>query len=263
MKLKNLRTHRLLFSTLAFLLSCEGDILVLETSQNERPEASLIAVGTCVSVNDEVVLDASGSTDDWTDAGSLEFQLDWDSDGVYDTPWSRDPIFSHSLPAGIHTARVLVRDEGFLTSSASCTFVVVPENLPVTVHIQWYRFSAFFDFNHPVQDPVRMTMSIELENDSELWLRDMTINVSVHDSFSDEKIAELPLELTKDGMTWDGMIPSGNAIELLANKITSDVPLFVPPCGDVVYLDVCISGSECWDPVHILTAPFVFYCVSG
>ena len=250
-------------AVIPFLMGCEDDQVLQETIQNASPVAHLATVEDCIRETHPVILDASASSDDRTEAGSLEYRLDWDSDGYYDTPWSTDPVFSHPYPAGIHAARVQVRDEGYLKSSALCSFAVLPDSLPVDTRIAWHRFTSFSDFNQPWLDPMHLTMAIELRNESGLWMRDMSITVSLYDYYRGEKIADLPVELTRDGRLWDGMIPSDSAFELSAIKSARYDSLFERPCDDVVYFEIRLAGSGCWEPKYYRTLPFTFYCMAG
>jgi hypothetical protein len=253
----------LLPAVIPFLMGCEDDQVLQETIQNASPVAHLATVEDCIHESRPVILDASASTDDRTEAGLLEYRLDWDSDGYYDTPWSTDPVFTHPYPAGIHAARVQVRDEGYLKSSALCSFAVLPDSLPVDTRITWLHISSFDDFNQPWLDPMHFMMEIELTNDSELWLREMTVTVNLYDYYRNTIISELPVELKKDDVTWDGMIPSDSVLELWAIKSTRYDTMFDNPCGDVIFIEVCIAGSGCWSPMCIRTPPFTFSCMSG
>jgi hypothetical protein len=55
--------------------------------------------------------DSSISTNLFDDNSALEFRWDWESDGIWDTNWSHDPLSSHVFDsAGNHSIRLGVRD---------------------------------------------------------------------------------------------------------------------------------------------------------
>ncbi len=72
-------------------------------------------------------LDASGCADAETASANLQVRWDWENDGTFDTSWSilkvRKPTYTE---AGLHTARVEVRDEEGLTGAVERNLLILP-----------------------------------------------------------------------------------------------------------------------------------------
>lgn len=90
---------------------------VLLDVQNDLPVPNFVAVPTDVR---SVTVDASGVTDDTTDAAALEVRWDWEDDGIYDTAFSADKLAAHDYPEqGEYTIRMQVRDNVGQTASST------------------------------------------------------------------------------------------------------------------------------------------------
>lgn len=242
---------------------CDSDQVVVPALRNQGPEASLEVETGCVLQSHAVVFDVSRTTDDRTDDRDLEYRIDWESDGAYDTPWTRAPEFSRRYPPGEHEATVCVRDEEFQVSTATCGVLVVQDQMPVAVEFAWFGMAAFTIFNGPDVDPVDLRMQVRLRNESDLWIRDITLGVRAYSYYSNALLAEIPVKVTRDGSDWNGLCAAETDFELLLERRNREEFLFEPPCYQPVYLELLISVRSCWDTVQLRTPPFVFTCIAS
>lgn len=104
---------------------------------NSPPIASFVVDSYSGNVSKVFVFDASSSTDAQDQLGALEFRWDWNSDGVWDTGWSSNPIAYHQFSTpGNYTVILQVMDSGGLTGEAQAnvqvTDIAIPEMSSVT-----------------------------------------------------------------------------------------------------------------------------------
>lgn len=99
---------------------------------NQPPTAAFVS--STNAYNDlPVDFDASLSRDDLSPLDHLEFQWDWESDGVYDTDWTTTPTAVHAFPAAkTYNVTLAVRDDFGITSSTTRE-VTIGSNAPPTV----------------------------------------------------------------------------------------------------------------------------------
>lgn len=242
---------------------CDTDSIVVPAGQNQAPEVVMLADLDCVPADRDVLFDLSQTVDDHTDAGDLEFRMDWESDGTFDTPWVREPAFSHRYPQGSHDATVTVRDGEFQAASATCRVLVVQEDMPIAVTFRWYTLDSFQDFSNPTRDTVNLYAMLELGNESGLWFTDLTLDMRAYLHDTNELLAVIPITLTCAEIPWDNRVPANSSLVVVAQRIDYDSFLFEPPCGQAVYLELCLSTPACWEPRRIRTNPFVFHCMGG
>jgi len=78
----------------------------------------------------EITFDGSASTDpDEGETETLEYRWDFETDGIYDTPWSTDPTATHTYPTcAEYTATLQVRDTDGATDTDTAD--VVPNRPP-------------------------------------------------------------------------------------------------------------------------------------
>ena len=96
------------------------------------PPTSVITVDFSMAVTGQVMtFDASGSSDEETISGELEFRWDWESDGEWDTDWSTDANAAHCYQApGDYDVTVEVKDGNDLSSTSSLGVTVTGEPIP-------------------------------------------------------------------------------------------------------------------------------------
>ena len=98
-------------SVVAFCLTQTNGILS-NTCEAVPPAAVIVKMSPDhIYVDDVVVFDASHSSDDQTDLGSLQVRWDFDGDGTFDTDWTTDKqgTWSYSV-VGSYTVKLEVRD---------------------------------------------------------------------------------------------------------------------------------------------------------
>jgi len=95
---------------------------------NRPPQAEAGGPYSCAL--GEITFDGSGSTDpDEGETETLEYRWDFESDGIYDTPWSEDPTATHEYSVcEEHTATLEVRDIDGATDTDTAD--VVPNRPP-------------------------------------------------------------------------------------------------------------------------------------
>src|SRR5207237_9835525 len=76
----------------------------------EAPTARFVSSPAWPQGNATVTFNASTSSSSAPNA-TLQFRWDWTDDGIWDTPWSNNPIAEHAYtPAGVCTAELQVQD---------------------------------------------------------------------------------------------------------------------------------------------------------
>ncbi len=107
-----------------------GPLLVVPATENRPPLARLRIAPDRGPAGTVFQLDASASSDGETPAAELSIRWDYEADGSFDTDWSVEKTSQWTLTeAGSHTVRLLVRDGGGLTASASGEVIVDPSDL--------------------------------------------------------------------------------------------------------------------------------------
>ena len=111
-------------------------ILVQAASANTPPTATLSISPVVGLAGSTFTLDASGCTDAETASANLQVRWDWENDGTFDTLWSalkvRTPGYT---AAGLHTARVEVRDEEGLTDAIERNLLILPSDV-ITLEVR-------------------------------------------------------------------------------------------------------------------------------
>lgn len=96
---------------------------------NTPPIASFTVSPASGNTQTLFVVDASASLDLETASGSVEVRWDWESDGVWDTPWSTNRTASHRYgSSGTYTIRLEVRDGAGVTNETSSAVVVTEDS---------------------------------------------------------------------------------------------------------------------------------------
>jgi PKD repeat protein len=128
----------------------------LGMEDNQPPSAAFVWSPTAPTDRDDVRFDASMSTDDEPAVGNLTYRWDFDSDGVFETEASNDPVVVHQFrAAGIHKVTLEVRDRygdsSQITQSFNVTAVPDPGE-PFGPHELW---KIPFRATELVFDPIR------------------------------------------------------------------------------------------------------------
>src|SRR5688572_19757695 len=100
--------------------------VVFAPPPNESPRACFTVDPISSTVLVAFTVDGSCSSDDRTPLSKLKFRWNWDGGG-YDTPFTTNPIATHTYPSeGLMTIILEVQDQQGLTSTAGLSVRVNP-----------------------------------------------------------------------------------------------------------------------------------------
>ena len=146
----------------------------------QPPEARLEVSPSNPTQLDEIVLDASGSSDPESPLEDLRFRWDLDGDGTWDTDWSSEP--TRTVPRkepGVHLFRVEVQDPCGARSVAerTVTVVFVPDpGEPVPAH---HPFRLPFVLDSTRFLPGRPFFLANVEKEKAIYLVDTRTGLAV------------------------------------------------------------------------------------
>lgn len=154
--------------------------------------------------------DASTTADDEDSLNLLEFRWDYEGDGFYDTPWSSEPVITHTYAnAGPYNPAVIARDPSQLSASAKKELRVSLNNPELVVDFTWnpqdgstadvYVFdgSTSYDPNDPDNT---FTYRWDFNADG-YYDTDKSENPTVEFQYEEEGERSVRLEITdKDGL---------------------------------------------------------------
>ena len=231
---------------------------------NQPPGVVLSAKGGAFSTASAVEFDASGTTDDGSVAGLLEFRWDWTDDGIFDTEFSSAMTARHRyfLP-GTRTVRVQARDRFGSIASGTVTFTVsaVPDSgfAGRTNNPFQLGFAASgVAFDGPrrrafVSDAeAREVVAVDL--DTGLEIRRWTVPGIPERMSTTPDSRHLYVALPAAPHQYASTVPNGDAVEfdLEAMAMTRLIPLEMDP-WDLAATDdgilVVSSGSDQFGPV--------------
>lgn len=147
--------------------------------------------------------DASTSTAEWEEGGSLQAQWDWEGDGIYDTEYSKILIKNHrySEPGNYEVVLQIKNEFGWSDTESSFVFVYADSVPPVaafttcpdtaTVNTIFYFNSAStYDQYTPIEE---MRFRWDWEADG-IWDTPLTDDTCIHHRFSNEGLYRVRLE---------------------------------------------------------------------
>jgi hypothetical protein len=103
-----------------FAVGAYGTILHYDGTANASPSASFSVSPPSIRVNQVLEVDASGCLDFEDATDSLEVRWDWESDKIWDTPYSIIKTARHAYSAvGTYTITLEVKDSGRKTDTAT------------------------------------------------------------------------------------------------------------------------------------------------
>ena len=105
------------------------------------PEAAFVITGSPAEIHtwDDLIFDASNTSDPKYDVSFLEVRWDFDNDGTFDTAWLSEKTISHSFDtAGSHEVLLEVRSKDGATGAKLETFSVT-DSYPTTGTWQYNR----------------------------------------------------------------------------------------------------------------------------
>jgi hypothetical protein len=133
----------------------------LGAESNLPPVAAFTHSPAAPLPGESIFFDASGSTDDADIGGTLRYRWDWDSDGVYDTPWGSTATISHAFArSGVKEVTLQVADRFGEANSIGRRVEVQyhPNRVVQQLELQFAPADIVFDSRRPVAyatDPAR------------------------------------------------------------------------------------------------------------
>lgn len=103
----------------------QTDGIITEVTSLIPPTALFAVNNTNPAVCEDINFNASGSSDDYDSAASLQVRWDFEGDGIWDTSWSTDKYITYSYPdRGTYLPILEVRDSDGLMARSSLDIVV-------------------------------------------------------------------------------------------------------------------------------------------
>lgn len=98
---------------------------------NLPPTAFFETPSQYANISSQVYFRAWGSRDDAQMGSDLEKRWDFDGDGIWDTPYSKDMEMYHQYPQpGVYTPILEVKDQGSLTGTYTSSITITPYSNP-------------------------------------------------------------------------------------------------------------------------------------
>jgi len=101
-----------------------------EVAENHPPSAKINVDKTSGYIGTIFTFDASGSSDALDSLNYLKFRWDWESDGIWDTDYSSEPIVTHSFINVGYSKVVLEAIDTELLSNKDTTKIFIQDNPP-------------------------------------------------------------------------------------------------------------------------------------
>lgn len=172
---------------------------VLNGGSNTAPTARLtVTPATGATTSTDIRFDASTSSDAEDAAGALRFRWDVDNDGVWDAPFTIDPLLTKRFPtAGTRVIRVQVKDSLGLVGETTESVNVAFEPDPGQPGPSNQPFALPFGVTDAVFDPVRPYLYVSVQATKKIYFVNLATGF-VEKQFSFDLMPEA-LAITPDG----------------------------------------------------------------